>query len=322
MVRLLTYGRVRSVSIIIEQEVAGVALCRPKVFFDTCVYSAAAKQSGASGITPRDWTFVNHYVENRYRVCVSWTTFKELLCRLVNCRDEFFVRNQDGLKWADRHGRAPSKFLEKPQIFAIQHTLGIDVRPKLDREGRPNLSQQKWSEGVLNAVFRARNKRELLGGVKLGPKTKMHGTFDLSDFAAFEEESRSEFVRLSEGWRIGQVDRPSAVTVAINLLQDSGLKPDKELSQKLSLALGAVNSTINWFWSISKNPSYSFEKHKNNWDDLQQLFYLCDPSMTFVTLNTNDFMPWTKNSTQSAQVISWQQFVENARRSVQAHTPR
>jgi len=291
-----------------------------KVFFDTCVYLDAVKQSG--GIPLQDWRFVNHYIQKYYQVFVSWTTLKELLCRLENCRDEYFARNQNALEQASRHGRGSGRFLEKPQIFAIRNTLGIDVYPRVDREGRPSVSHQKWAQSVVDAVSRATNKRELLNGVSLGPKAKIYGTFDLSDFAAHEEEARSEFVRLSEGWRTGQVDRPRAITLAANLLSDSGVEPYTELSQELSLALDAVNSATDWFWNISKNNNYDFKKHKNNWDDLQQLYYLCDSSMIFVTLNTRDFMVWIKNSTQVTQVMSWQQFVENARRSVATNPAR
>lgn len=286
-------------------------LRRRKVFFDTCVYLDAAKQAG--GITADDWRFVNHYVQKHYRAQVSWTTLKELLCRLATCSDDYFVRNQNALKLANRHGRAPGRFLEKPQIFAIRHALGIDVYPRTDRSGRPNRSHQKWAEGVLDAVFRAANRSELLNGVRLGPKN-IYGTFDLDDFAAHEEEARSEFVQLSEGWRSGKVDEPRAITVAANLLHDSGVEPSTALSEKLSRALDAVNSTIKWFWNTSSDSGYSFERHKNDWDDIQQLYYLCDPLMIFVTLNTSDFVKWTKNSTQGSQVVSWRIFRENARK--------
>jgi hypothetical protein len=95
------------------------------------------------------------------------------------------------------------------------------------------------------------------------------------------------------------------------------LKPSGADAHKLSRALDAVNSTVNWFWSMSRNPGYDFEKHKNNWDDIQQLYYLCDPTMTFVTLNTRDFMQWTKNSPQASQVVSWKEFCKNARAASQ-----
>ncbi len=297
-----------------------MTLCRPKVFFDTCVYFDAVKHSG--GITVQDWRFVDQYVQNHYQVLVSWTTLKEPLCRLENCGDEYFPRNQDALKLASRHGRGSGGFLEKPQIFAIRSTLGIDVYPRLDREGRPSVSHQKWAEGVVDAVFRATSKRELSISVKLGPKTKMYGTFDLSDFAAHEEQARSEFVRLCEGWRAGQIDEPRAITVAANLLSDSGVEPYTEICERLSLALDAVNMAIEWFWNQSKVHNYNFERRKNNWDDIQQLYYLCDPSMIFVTLNTKDFPKWTKHSIQAAQVVSWREFVEKARRSVAANTTR
>jgi len=291
-----------------------------KVFFDTCVYLDAAKQSG--GISGGDWDSVQRYVGEHYQTYVSWTTLKELLCRLANCRDEYFVHNQNALKCASKHGYLPGMFLEKPHVFAIRQVLGIDVYPGLDREGRANVPHQVWAESVLDMVFKATNKLELLNGVRLGSNTTMHGTFDLRDFADHEEQARLEFVRLSEGWRAGTVDTPNPIKIAANLLNDSGITPYTESSKKLSDALDAVNSTIDWLWKTSKTSSYSFEKHKNDWDDIQQLYYLCDPARTFVTLNTCDFMKWAKNSPQSTQIISWADFLGQSRRNVFAATAR
>lgn len=295
-------------------------LCRPRVFFDTCVYLDAVKQSG--GIPPQDWRFVDHYIQRHYRVVVSWTTIKELLCKLENCSDEYFVRNQAALQQASRHGRRNGRFLENPQIFAIRNALGIDVYPQLDREGRQNVPYQQWAQDVVDSVFNATSKRELLDGVRSAANTNARDFFDLSDFAAHEEQPRSEYVRRSEGWRTGQIDRPHPITVAANLLRDSGVDPYTELCQRLSLSLDAVNSAIDWFWKMSKNPTYDFETRKNNWDDIQQLYYLCNSSMVFVTLNTRDFMQWMKGSKQISQVLSWQQFFDNARHSVAADNTR
>lgn len=286
----------------------------PKVFFDTCVYLEVEKTRGL--IPPPDWRFLQHYVKRNYRTCVSWPTLKELLVRIAKGDDAHFTSNQRALRELLKHGTKRGRFLDKPNFFAIERVLGIGARPPQNREGDVNPPHQNWVENVLRAVFQAQSKTELTLGVQSGLSRKQRAAFDLDDFAAYEEQPRLEHVAICEGLRTGHTETGSRMAICGALLKDTGRTPYTEHCVRLSEALDAWLAATEWLWNASKNSTYNFDKKKNDWDDLQQLFYLCDPSLCFVTLNTKDFVTRTRGSTQHARIISWADFLAQARRAV------
>src|SRR5207249_2128444 len=97
------------------------------------------------------------------------------------------------------------------------------------------------------------------------------------------QEGKDNHRRTLEEVRDGRKSSTSTIAWAAGLLDGLNIKRREETCTKVSKALEAAYCFDEYLWKQAKNYSYDFKKHDSNWVDGQQLFYLCDKSVWFVT---------------------------------------
>ncbi len=137
----------------------------------------------------------------------------------------------------------------------------------------------------------------------------MKPPFDVLDTQ--QQEGKAQHSRILEEVRDGKRKPPSALAWAAGILVRHGFSPNKEACTKVARALEAAYRFDEYLWKLAKNHSYDFKKHDSDYEDRQQLFYLCNERIWFVTTDT-DILRETKNSFQSARIVSFNTLLELA----------
>lgn len=278
---------------------------RPSIFLDTDVCINAAK-----GRIPADeWQRVCHCLDTQYRYRISFITLKELLIGLARCEDEFFDSTKDPLRIVYEPSRR--KFLAYPPVFAARTALGLAISRTFDRRCAP--TEEKYHELIYKAVLRASGKEQLKTvGVPHPHFAGRRFTFNLDHFDSHEDTPQNEYVCSFQSVRDGRVDKPDPLTMAKLMLEDMGVTSldsgeYKKLAESLDAAYQHVCKTSEL---IAQNQNYNISKHKNNWGDQMQLYYLCDESMHFLTCEKR-FLDCTAGSFQQSRILLYKDFVKS-----------
>jgi hypothetical protein len=275
-------------------------MVRPKLFLDTGVCINAANGQ----IDPAEWRRLQKYIGTHYRYCISFITLKELFSKLARGSDAYFERNKEPLRVLYQPARR--RFLPYPSVFALRTVLGIESAARIHDSG---LREEVWAETVLRAVLDGPSKTRLKDGIKV-PNQKLMQTFDLDHFDTHENAPQNEHAELLQGMREGKTDLPVPKKWAAWILHQHGLTPYTEACEKLAVALDAAY----WFTlsmsKMAKDKGYDFKTHASDWGDSLQLFYLCDESMHFLTMD-GDFCNRTKNSLQSSRILTYREFIRS-----------
>jgi predicted nucleic acid-binding protein len=275
-------------------------MARPKLFLDTdvCINAANGK------IHPAEWRRVQKHIGTHYRYCISFITLKELLGKLARGSDAYFERNKEPLRVLYQPARR--QFLPYPSVFALRTVLGIKSAARIHDSG---LTEEVWAEKVLRAVLDAPSKARLKHGIEV-PNQKRMVPFDIDHFDRHENAPQNEHAKLLQGIREGNTDPPVARKLAAWILKQHGLTPYTEDCEKLAVALDAACCFTVSLSKMAKDKGYDFKTHASDWGDTLQLFYLCDESMHFLTMD-GDFRNRTKNSLQSSRILTYRGFVKS-----------
>jgi hypothetical protein len=279
----------------------GNNMVRPKLFLDTnvCITAASGKD-----IKPREWRRVQRFISENFAYCISFITFKELLIKLANGADDHFNNNKEPLRVLYRPRLR--RFLPYPSVFALRTVLGISDAARIDDS---ELNEEVWAEQVYRAVIAAPNKERLKAGIpeRLGRKMV---TFDLDHFATREDSSQKEHANLLQGIRDGQITMSDPTQLAAWLLHQHGLTPYTEQCERLATALDAACRFSITTEKMAKDCGYDFFEHDDDWGDVCQLFYLCDPAMHFLTID-KDFQHRCKGSLQCSRILVYRDFLRS-----------
>ena len=86
------------------------------------------------------------------------------------------------------------------------------------------------------------------------------------------------------------------------IAHDMGRELSIGQAQKLASALDAAYEYEKHLCEIAKNGMFNFDNHGGDWIDLQQLFYLADPNVYFLT-EDKDIRQRCGSSLQSNRIL-------------------
>jgi len=265
-----------------------------KLIFDTNICIDVAN----GVISESDWDSMARHIRRRYKYCISWVTWKELLQKLSRGQSSFWCKNVEPLRILRFGG--PVVYLEKPPLFAARYLLGIHADPRTDRRGFPVPPQKRRMRDVLEAILRGADKETLRRGLK-----RWRYGFDLDRFDSEENQCQQEQALQLQGVREGTFDCADPLVMSVLLLKDLGLNPTKGQVERLNEGLDASHRYQISLCTLVKNENYDpfRDRRLGNWDDSQQLMYLCDPSIRILTLDS-DFRNRTQESVQANQILT------------------
>jgi hypothetical protein len=84
-----------------------------------------------------------------------------------------------------------------------------------------------------------------------------------------------------------------------------GVAHTAEASAQLVGPLDAAYRFDHSLWDLALNSKYDFIEHASDWIDVQQLYYLSDDQMHFVT-NDSKHIGSTRGSSQHGRILSYQ----------------
>jgi len=136
-------------------------------------------------------------------------------------------------------------------------------------------------------------------------------------FALEHAESKKKYIEFMSIRRAENVQRIPIKTWISNLLSYYGISGNsltiKNVAERLSANYEFEMSVNN----LIRNENFSISKSSSDHVDGQQLCYLCDPSVVFVT-NDSDFRNRTRKSSQANRIISFTELLActNSKRSL------
>jgi hypothetical protein len=168
----------------------------------------------------------------------------------------------------------------------------------------PPIQQMK---DVLHAIEVARSKESLRNGVVIRNKMtdrRWRVCFDLDHLDTYENQAQQKLAQQLQDVREGHREPVDPGTMACRLLDDLEFRPTAEECAKVALSLDAAHQYHCYLCKLTKDRGYNFFKNRNlgNWDDSQQLMYLADSNMFFLTFDT-DFRKRIGDSPQSSQIL-------------------
>ncbi len=271
-------------------------MLKKRIFLDTnvCIDIASHKLD-------QEWSSIRRYVLQDYKYVISPLTFLEVLIRIGRGDQRYFERNRKALQVLV--GTKKNKpFLEFPAHFLLKHVVDNTTPAKI----QPRDFEQ-WTQLVL----KAQDKTKLeLGAIKSSYPRRTYG-LDFSLVDQQLQDGKDYHRHMLEGVRVGSKVYTSALLWTAGLLEGMSIKPYKKICEKVSKALEAAYCFDEYLWKQAKNPQYDFRKHDSDWIDGQQLFYLCDENVWFVTQDKN-ILQETKKSLQNTRIIPFQKLRELA----------
>jgi hypothetical protein len=263
---------------------------KPKLFFDSQICIDIANRT----LDERRWARTWRYVRQNFRYVVSPLTLCELL-RGVACGTElYFNENREAIRVLVP-SPARDRFLPFPSAFVLKTVLNCE-------QGAPSLPTRQFDMWV-RVVLKASSKHELeAGDVRLGPSSACTYGFNsglhVSQLLDGEREHVAELQKLREG----DLLIPSRLAWAAGILARQGLTPSDESCQKVAQALDAAFHFDMSLYERARTSNYNFEKHSTDWIDEQQLYYLSDPRMRFLTADAR-LQRWINGSCQANRVL-------------------
>ena len=276
-----------------------MALLRPKIVFDTQIVSDAAN----GNIPLREWESVSKFVAARGRYCISLNTLYELLASLAGCDDSHFESNRRRIKTLFQ----PSGKLFLPLVgdFVRTKVFNLPLR-RLDFRSD---KLKRWVEIVL----RAKDRTALQSGKVTLPKPGHSGReygFDFKLLARQIEAGKTTHSKRLEDLRQGVLIESTPTTWANAVLKLIDVESNDTNRYRLLNRLDAVYQFDVSLWHLARDKNYNFNDHNSDWLDSQQLYYLCDSAVIFVTKDS-DLKRRAANSKQSDRIVLYSDFVKH-----------
>lgn len=261
-------------------------MARNRLFFDTSVCTRIAYHK-----PEKEESFIRRYIDATYEYVVSPLTLLELLIKIGRGNEEYFEKNRKSLRVL---AADPEKliFLDFPGSHLLRHIFGLLPTVKFGPE-----EFRSWIQVVLSASSLDDSVR---GNVDLGDKERLFGLdFNLID--AQLQEGKDDHRLILEGIRDGSNHHVDVLAWASETLTELGREPNSEDCKKAAHALEAAYLFDVYLWKQAKNQTYDFGRHDTDWIDRQQLFYLSDSQVLFITEDVN-LLQETRKSSQAARI--------------------
>ena len=243
---------------------------RPKFMFDAQIPSYV--QSGR--IAPADWKSVVKYISSRARYAISSITLYELIAGIDGGDDAHFPENRDRVKVLYEPARR--KLLPLASDFVRRTLFGLPIRAEAFQ---PDKLKQ-----LIEVILHASTKADLKSGrVRLKGQTYGSPISELAD--QIRRGKKVDADRL-ENLRQGRRRASTQDTWSRAVLERMKVPATPENVAKLQAAMDAAWRYELTRYGLAKNQAYNFADHASDWLDSQLLYYLADPMIHFVTLDT------------------------------------
>jgi hypothetical protein len=162
---------------------------------------------------------------------------------------------------------------------------------------------ERWA----TVILAARNRYELEAGdvVLATDRGKSYG-FGLKTLARQIQSGKIAHSRRLEELRRGKLTISSPERWATAVLKDIGAPVNPSNSANALSSLDAALRYDSFLYSLAKDHSYEFARHDSDGLDSQQLYYLADPLVHFVTCDT-DFKNRTRGTSQANRILSFKE---------------
>jgi len=267
----------------------------PKLFLDTQISIDVGKRL----IDQRTWARVWRHVTTKFQYVISPLTLCELLRGVASGTESYFNENREAIRvLVPPHKR--KHLLDLPAGFVLKTVLNR-------RQRDPSLWAQDYETWV-KVVLRARTKNELeAGDVQLAHGSARTYGFDSHLHVAQLMQGERVHLEQLQALRNGNLHVPSHLAWAAGILNRQGLRPSDEDCRKVAASLEAAFHFDLSLYDRARNSNYNFEKHATDWIDGQQLYYLSDPQMHFLTRDRR-LQNWIKGSSQANRVLDFNSF--------------
>jgi len=238
---------------------------------------------------------IEAHLDRTFRRVLSAQTLWEILDAIDGGDGTHFGKDRELLRIAVGD---PNKLLAlpTPMSFAIEHAL---------RRPAPEVAlTPKHFERMVTVVMKATNRDELYQGVRMSGAVRQLTAFDPTVVRTQQEQGEREHVKRLKRGRAKQLPFPPPEAWALLLANDLGVRLSESDARKLMAELDAAYLFDKHVWRVAlnqKNP-YNFEKHQNDWIDLQQTMYLCDKRLYLMT-SDKGIVTKTGSSSQARRVL-------------------
>ena len=246
------------------------------------VESSVACKVDTRSLPPSDWTAVVQYLAPQFDFVVSPLSFLEVLNSLACGDEKYVIPNLKRLEALSPTAPLSPVFLEMPGQFILREVL--KCRPMLK-----TYQPEEMTEAMVTVLRHKSVSTELRDWLAEIKSNHQSGT---TNYVDSHEEMR----------KVGQVVPSRELWLRAKLWHLGVLELSDEEVQKLSVALDAAFEYSGWLRKELKNPSYSPSGEKSAWVDYQQLFYLCDPAMHILYVDS-DFTQRSGGSSQKSRLI-------------------
>lgn len=265
---------------------------RRKVVFDTQIIANVA-----NGKIPQGrWSEICGRLKLMCRHAISFNTLAEILDGIAGGDAAHFEENLQRLRAL--YISRKSEFLPLVGDFLRKQIFHATFR-KI--EFTPN-KLRYW----VDIVLRAKNRTQLDSGLvdlqRVGHSNRSYG-LHFAHVTRPMNEGRDLHARALEDLRQGVLRRGDSTRWAKSILALINVDDTPANELKLLHSLDAAWKYDNFLYDLAQKQVYDFAKHDSDWIDFQQLFYLSDPHIVFVTLDTNIGFR-TKTSAQRNRVLS------------------
>lgn len=270
----------------------------PKAFLDTQIVSDAER----GHIGADDWERASIYLRHATRYCVSALTVSELLAGLAGAGPRYFEKHKRRLRVL----LSPNPQAEVFDFikYFVARRLGLTIQ-------RPEHLEDDFLN-TISIVLSAPSKEALLDGFPLpGVKPQQTVRIRIDRFVQEMEENRSAYVNVM-GYRQGRaIPKLSPRDWASNLMKLYGASSDSDSLAKVAESLSAAYEFEMSVNALVRNPNFSVSKNASDLFDGQQLCYLCDPNVVFIT-NDSDFKTRAGKSPQATRIKTFAELLSSA----------
>ncbi len=253
-------------------------------------------------LTWYQWLAICKRLSTQYQYTISFITLVEICNGLARGSEEFFDLNRNRLrKLYEPSGR---QFLPPPGEYIRRKVFNLPPGLKIHQ---PRELEQ-WIRVLLNGVDRTAIKA---GAVTLGRLKDINHNygFDFDLIMKQQENGKTAYVQRLKELQTGARRIPSQEQWAESFLLAINIPPTPEAIATLTPRLEAeyVSSLAIWKMVIN-DPQYNLTKNRNDWEDSQQLLYLADPLMNFIT-DDSRIIARVSASSSIARIIPYETFL-------------
>lgn len=260
----------------------------PKAFLDTQVISDVER----GHVGADDWSRVSGYLKHATQYCISALTIGELLAGMANGDSEYFEKHKRRLRVLLSPG-PPAEVFDFITYF-VARKLGLTVQ-------RPAHLEDDFMN-TIGLILSAPSKEALLNGFPLpGAESDQTVRIRIDRFVKEMEENRTRYTSVM-GYRQGRLAIEVSPQIwASNLLQFYGVPGSAE---SIADVVERLSATYEFEMAVNKlvqNPNFPVSRRTSDLVDGQQLCYLCDPNVVFIT-NDSDFRTRVGKSAQAKRI--------------------